>query len=96
MQISSAIPLLRIFSEAKAREFYVDFLGFSIDWEHRFQADFPLYPQARKAITKAGTADKPGRACNRASVTSQFRPFDTVPQIRDNRGRYISISLCVP
>lgn len=30
------IPLLRIFSVEKAKEFYVGFLGFTIDWEHRF------------------------------------------------------------
>jgi len=38
-------PILRIFDEAKAKEFYVDFLGFSIDWEHRFGENFPLYIQ---------------------------------------------------
>jgi GNAT superfamily N-acetyltransferase len=27
-------PILRIFDEAEAKEFYVDFLGFKIDWEH--------------------------------------------------------------
>lgn len=37
------IPTLRIFDEAKAREFYVDFLGFQVQFEHRFQEDFPLY-----------------------------------------------------
>jgi catechol 2,3-dioxygenase-like lactoylglutathione lyase family enzyme len=37
------VPVLRIFDEAKAREFYADFLGFQIDFEHRFGADFPLY-----------------------------------------------------
>ena len=39
------IPILRIFDEAKAKEFYVDYLGFSIDWEHRFEPDLPLYVQ---------------------------------------------------
>jgi hypothetical protein len=34
-----------VFDEAKAREFYVDFLGFTIDWEHRFGHNFPLYVQ---------------------------------------------------
>ena len=33
---------------AKAREFYLDFLGFSLDWEHRFEADFPLYMQVSR------------------------------------------------
>lgn len=45
MQLSPAIPILRIFSEEKAREFYLDFLGFTLDWEHRFAAAAPLYAQ---------------------------------------------------
>jgi catechol 2,3-dioxygenase-like lactoylglutathione lyase family enzyme len=44
-QFKSATPILRIFSVDKAKEFYVDFLGFRIDWEHRFGDDFPLYAQ---------------------------------------------------
>jgi catechol 2,3-dioxygenase-like lactoylglutathione lyase family enzyme len=43
--VRSAIPILRIFSEEKAREFYIDWLGFSVDWEHRFEPDMPLYMQ---------------------------------------------------
>jgi uncharacterized glyoxalase superfamily protein PhnB len=41
-------PILRIFDEAKAREFYVDFLGFTVDWEHRFEPGLPLYMQISK------------------------------------------------
>jgi hypothetical protein len=29
-----AIPILRIFDIAKALEFYLDYLGFKVDWEH--------------------------------------------------------------
>ena len=36
-------PCLRILDEYKAREFYIDFLGFSIVFEHRFSQNFPLY-----------------------------------------------------
>ncbi|MFP3560523.1 glyoxalase superfamily protein, partial [Paraburkholderia sp. SIMBA_049] len=43
MHLAPAVPIIRIFSEDKAREFYVDFLGFSVDWEHRFGDNFPLY-----------------------------------------------------
>ncbi len=43
------IPILRSFDEGKAREFYVDFLGFSIDWEHRFEPGTPLYMQLSRA-----------------------------------------------
>lgn len=37
------IPVLRIFDEAKAREFYLDWLGFKIEFEHRFETGMPLY-----------------------------------------------------
>ena len=42
------IPILRSFDEAKAKEFYVGFLGFSVDWEHRFGPDAPLYMQVSR------------------------------------------------
>jgi catechol 2,3-dioxygenase-like lactoylglutathione lyase family enzyme len=45
LRVVQAVPILRIFDVAKAKEFYVDFLGFSIDWEHRFEPDLPLYMQ---------------------------------------------------
>ncbi len=48
MTLSQPVPILRILDEAKAREFYVDFLGFAIDWEHRFAADLPLYLQVSR------------------------------------------------
>lgn len=47
-QIQRTIPLLRIFDEAKAREFYIDWLGFTVDWEHRFEEGTPLYMQITK------------------------------------------------
>lgn len=43
--MAKAIPLLRIFDETKAREFYIDWLGFKVDFEHRFHEDAPLYMQ---------------------------------------------------
>src|ERR1700721_881756 len=50
MEISfnSVIPILRIFDVAKADEFYLGFLGFSIDWDHRFDLEAPLYRQVSR------------------------------------------------
>ena len=48
MGFGKTTPILRIFDEAKAREFYVDFLGFKVDWEHRFEPGLPLYLQVSK------------------------------------------------
>ena len=36
IEFARAIPVLRIFSVDKANEFYVGYLGFTIDWQHRF------------------------------------------------------------
>ena len=48
MTFAPATPILRIFDEARAREFYVGFLGFKIDWEHRFDSGLPLYLQVSR------------------------------------------------
>ena len=44
----STVPIFRSFDQAKAREFYVDWLGFQVDWEHRFEPDAPLYMQVSR------------------------------------------------
>ena len=42
------IPILRIFDEQKAKEFYLGFLGMRLDWEHRFEAESPIYMQVSR------------------------------------------------
>lgn len=39
------VPILRIFDLAKADEFYLGYLGFRVDWDHRFDDKAPLYRQ---------------------------------------------------
>lgn len=48
MNLGSITPILRSFNEAQTREFYVDFLGFTVDWEHRFEPGMPLYLQVSR------------------------------------------------
>lgn len=43
MAMQAATPVLRIFDDAAARAFYLDFLGFEIEFEHRFEPDLPIY-----------------------------------------------------
>lgn len=43
------IPVLRMFDVEKTRAFYLGFLGFSVDWEHRFDERAPLYMQISRA-----------------------------------------------
>lgn len=42
------IPTFRILDYDRAIEFYIDFLGFTIDWEHRFGPTEPVYMQISK------------------------------------------------
>ncbi len=48
IRFTETAPIMRILDEDRAREFYVDFLGFSLDWEHRFGDNFPLYAQVSR------------------------------------------------
>jgi catechol 2,3-dioxygenase-like lactoylglutathione lyase family enzyme len=48
MKTAPLIPILRSFDEARARAFYVGYLGFSVDWEHRFEPQMPLYMQVSR------------------------------------------------
>jgi catechol 2,3-dioxygenase-like lactoylglutathione lyase family enzyme len=42
------IPIFRMFDVAKAKEFYVDWLGFTVDWEHTFEENMPVYMQVSR------------------------------------------------
>jgi catechol 2,3-dioxygenase-like lactoylglutathione lyase family enzyme len=48
IEFGRAVPIFRIFSLEKAREFYVDFLGCRVDWEHRFDPQAPVYMQVSR------------------------------------------------
>lgn len=45
IRFAQTIPILRIFDVDPAKAFYVGYLGFSVDWEHRFERNLPLYMQ---------------------------------------------------
>lgn len=57
-----AVPIVRIFDVAKAHEFYLDFLGFSVDWEHRYGENFPLYTQVSRAGLRLHLSEHAGDA----------------------------------
>jgi hypothetical protein len=48
IEFGKVIPIIRIFSVEKTHEFYMDYLGFKVDWEHRFEPDLPLYMQVSR------------------------------------------------
>lgn len=68
MKTKPIIPILRIFDEAKAKAFYVEFLGFEVDFEHRFEADFPLYMQISLGGWVIHLSEHHGDCCPGASI----------------------------
>ena len=48
IRFTETVPIKRIFDVAKAHEFYLGFLGFTVDWEHRYGENFPLYTQVSR------------------------------------------------
>ena len=73
------IPILRSFSEAKAREFYLGFLGFAIDWEHRFSPGAPLYLQISRAGLVLHISEHHGDACPGSCV---FVPIEGIEALQ--------------
>ena len=63
-----AVPIFRSFSEEKAKEFYVDYLGFTVDWEHRFEPGAPLYMQVSRGTLKIHLSEHHGDAVPGAGV----------------------------
>jgi catechol 2,3-dioxygenase-like lactoylglutathione lyase family enzyme len=44
-RVLTTIPVLRIFDLAKTHQFYVDYLGFTVEWDHQFDETAPHYMQ---------------------------------------------------
>ena len=42
------MPTLRITDYVRSKQFYVDGLGFHVDWEHRFEPGFPVFMQVSR------------------------------------------------
>ncbi|CAM3307159.1 glyoxalase superfamily protein [Pseudomonas floridensis] len=76
----SPIPILRMFDEAKAREFYLDFLGFSVEFEHRFEADLPLYLGIIRDGLRLHLSEHHGDSSPGSTV---FVPMQNIEWLRD-------------
>jgi uncharacterized glyoxalase superfamily protein PhnB len=74
--LRQAVPILRIFSVDKAKEFYLGFLGFTLDWQHRFGENFPLYAQISRASVILHLSEHHGDACPGAAVLIHMHGID--------------------
>ncbi|XZG70574.1 glyoxalase superfamily protein [Chitinibacteraceae bacterium HSL-7] len=66
--MSSVIPILRAFDEATTLAFYVDFLGFKVDWQHRFEPQLPLYLQISRGDCVLHLSQHHGDCCPGGAV----------------------------
>jgi hypothetical protein len=68
MHVEQVIPVLRIFDVVKAKEFYVDFLGFAVEWEHQFEGIAPRYIQITRDGCTLHLTEHHGDCCPGSTV----------------------------
>jgi uncharacterized glyoxalase superfamily protein PhnB len=68
MSFGACTPIFRSFDEGKAREFYIDFLGFEVTFEHRFEPSSPLYMGLRLGDAAIHLSEHHGDATPGGSV----------------------------
>jgi hypothetical protein len=91
VSLSDAVPILRSFDEGKAKAFYVDLLGFKVDWEHRFEPDFPLYMQVSRDGLRLHVSEHHGDATPGSSTYIYVRHLDALLAELKARGSHASI-----
>jgi len=80
MKLDQPTPILRMFDEKMTKEFYVDFLGFKIDWEHRFDDGAPLYMQVSHGDCVMHLSGHFGDACPGGAVRIPIDDIDSYQQ----------------
>lgn len=80
MYLKKITPVLRIFDVEKAKEFYIDFLGFTLDWEHRFEAGLPLYMQISKNECALHLTEHYGDCCPGAALRIETADLEAFQQ----------------
>jgi catechol 2,3-dioxygenase-like lactoylglutathione lyase family enzyme len=68
VQFKATIPILRIFDVEKSKDFYVRFLGFTLDWEHHFENTTPAYIQISRAGLVLHLSEHHGDCCPGSTV----------------------------
>src|SRR5436190_1237289 len=76
MSLHPPIPVLRIFDEQLALKHYVEFLGFTVDWTHRFGDNFPVFMQISRDGCVIQLSEHHGDACPGASLRIRVDGLD--------------------
>jgi uncharacterized glyoxalase superfamily protein PhnB len=78
VKMKSPTPILRIFDEEKAKEFYSEFLDFKIDWEHRFEDDLPLYMQISYETCIIHLSEHHGDCCPGSAIRIEVENIEVL------------------
>mgnify|MGYP003502943748 FL=1 len=78
MALGKTTPILRIFDEAKAREFYLGWLGFEVVFEHRFEPGMPLYMGVRRDGCMLHLSEHHGDASPGAAMRIEVDDIDAL------------------
>jgi uncharacterized glyoxalase superfamily protein PhnB len=78
VNLRKTTPILRIFDETKAREFYLDYLGFSIVFEHRFAPGMRLYMGVARDACALHLSEHHGDASPGASARIEVGDLDAL------------------
>jgi len=79
-------PQLRMTNWKRTRAFYVDGLGFSVDWEHRFEPGLPVFAQLTRdglSLFVVDDVDALFREIGRRGIQPAEPPGDTEWQARE-------------
>jgi catechol 2,3-dioxygenase-like lactoylglutathione lyase family enzyme len=68
VSFQKTIPIFRIFDVKKAREFYVGFLGFAVDWERHFDEGSPDHIQVSRGDLTLRLSEHHGDCCPGSTV----------------------------
>ena len=66
------VPILRTFPGPEASRFYLEYLGFRVDWEHRYEEGMPLYRQVSKEGAVLHLSEHHGDATPGSAVRIQL------------------------
>jgi uncharacterized glyoxalase superfamily protein PhnB len=94
-RLGAITPMLRIFDAAKAREFYAVFLGFEVQWEHRFSDDAPLYMEISRGGCVLHLSEHHGDATPGSAVRIRVEDIAALHrELTEKEYRYARPGLC--
>ncbi|GII76285.1 glyoxalase [Sphaerisporangium rufum] len=79
-RVGPGVPVLRVMSVEVALPFYVGYLGFTVDWAHRFEPGLPVYAQVSRSAALLHLSEHHGDGSPHGVV---WLPVSDVYALRD-------------